>query len=150
MVYRDERNADENIGDEEVSEHYAGDAKKSSTQDAFDKHLGDYTSDTPDTSSVASVAKLPTKKTSENKGAKATQPTKSIDLVGAIALVALVIGSLIYRRVRSHRNQDHMDMDESNFISKPERNNSISRSNQVYESPHIVDIRYEKFEKNIN
>ena len=163
-----EYNWDENAADKNIGSHYGDSTKASfnrylqdytdenigshhgdSTKAAFDKYLEDYvdeepTSDTSSpslddsaTASIAAAAKSPEKKTSANTK---TQLTKVALWCGSGAFVALIIGGLIYRKVRSQRDQNYVDLDTSSFISKRERNYSIANSNQVYESPHVVNI----------
>jgi len=112
--------------------------KEKSTQDIFNEYLADNTVDTSGDASVAAAAKSPKNKT--NKTTKSMESTKLVIFVGAIACVAIIVGGMIYRRVRLQKNQQYVDIDESSFMSKRERNYSISSSNQVYESPHIVNI----------
>lgn len=123
---------------------------KDTTQDSFDSYLENFVDAKPNTdvssedasvtSSIAAAPKLLKKKGSDNTKTTGTHISKIAMWCGTGAFVALIIGGLIYRKVRSQREQFYIDIDKSNFISKHERKHSMLRSSQIYESPHIVNI----------
>ena len=92
-------------------------------------------------SSSAAAAKLPMKsKTSTATNKKNKKAQEIVIWCGTGAFVAFLIGGLIYRRFKKDASANYIAIDTTNFISQHHRKNSFYQSEQVYESPHILNV----------
>ena len=76
--------------------------------------------------------------TATNKKKKKVQ--EIVIWCGTGAFVAFLIGGLIYRRFKKEASAKYVAIDTTNFISQHQRKNSLYQSEQVYESPHILNV----------
>ena len=92
-------------------------------------------------SSSAAAVKLPMKsKTSTATNKKKKKVQEIVIWCGTGAFVAFLIGGLIYRRFKKEASAKYVAIDTTNFISQHQRKNSLYQSEQVYESPHILNV----------
>ena len=79
-------------------------------------------------------------KTKNDKKFERGIPLNIVAWCAAGALVILFVGGVTYRQIQKRKDQEFVNIDSTNFISKRAKRRSVSQSEQVYESPHIISV----------
>jgi len=128
------------------SEYHVGSPAQKDTPGAGEKMGSD------GVGAVAAAAKPSQKKVGAKPSSTKTPKTKNDKKVGhgiplnivawcaAGALVILFVGGVTYRQIQKRKDQEFVNIDSTNFISKRTKRRSVSQSGQIYESPHIINV----------